>query len=217
MKLVHGSVQGSSVAAGGSDWQRKGQGRSGGQKALAWNPSTASDEKKGNTEAAVAAATRLLPTAGVSLSKSACPTSVYNSGDEDAADGAAVAADGAAVAADGDGAPQQVAQVRRPKDTAPKPDAAYDRDAPGKWDLRSSADHVGNIGWLFGNWGLLPRAAPKQLTCTSTLPVVGVKVQTHAVACWELLQRAATDKRPAASCSAQPQTTASCQVQTVAC
>jgi hypothetical protein len=85
---------------------------------------------------------------------------VYNSGDEDAADGAAVAADGAAVAADGDGAPQQVAQVRRPKDTAPKPDAAYDRDAPGKWDLRNSADHVGNIGWLFGNWGLLPKAAP---------------------------------------------------------
>ena len=81
--------------------------------------------------------------------------SVYNSGDEDAADGAAVAADGAAVAADGaavaadgDGAPQQVAQVRRPRDTAPKPDAAYDRDAPGKWDLRNSAEHVGNIGWL---------------------------------------------------------------------
>jgi hypothetical protein len=47
------------------------------------------------------------------------------------------------------------------------------------------------------------------LRTASTLPVVGVKVQTHAVACWELLQRAATDKRPAASCSAQPQTTAS--------
>ncbi len=116
--------------------------------------------------------------------------SVYNSGDEDAADGAAVAADGAAVAADGaavaadgDGAPQQVAQVRRPRDTAPKPDAAYDRDAPGKWDLRNSAEHVGNIGWLFGNWGLLPRAAPMRAHIETVLKKNPDKVQTHAVAC----------------------------------
>ena len=64
---------------------------------------------------------------------------------------------GAAVAAEGPDAPRERAHRREgrpPRDTAPKPDAAVAGD---KWSARNDADHVGNIGWLFGNWGKRPR------------------------------------------------------------
>ena len=64
---------------------------------------------------------------------------------------------GAAVAAEGPDVPRERAHRREgrpPRDTAPKPDAAVAGD---KWSARNDADHVGNIGWLFGNWGKRPR------------------------------------------------------------
>ena len=69
---------------------------------------------------------------------------------------------GAAVAAEGPDAPRERAHRREgrpPRDTAPKPDAAVAGD---KWSARNDADHVGNIGWLFGNWGKRPRTVAMQ-------------------------------------------------------
>ena len=64
----------------------------------------------------------------------------------------------AAVAADGEDAPREREHRRAgrpPKDTSPKEriTGAFDSWAA----QRNDADHVGNIGWLFGNWGNRPR------------------------------------------------------------
>ena len=40
------------------------------------------------------------------------------------------------------------------RDTAPKPSPMA-----AKWEARNAASHVGNIGWLFGNWGKRPASA----------------------------------------------------------
>ena len=74
---------------------------------------------------------------------------------------AAVAADGRAHAASRDmGGDQPKERIhkrreRAPRDTAPK----QTPQEKTKWATRNDADHVGNIGWLFGNWGKRPSDA----------------------------------------------------------
>ena len=40
---------------------------------------------------------------------------------------------------------------RKPRDIKPA-----QQKSQSKWRARNDADHVGNIGWLFGNWGKRP-------------------------------------------------------------
>ena len=40
---------------------------------------------------------------------------------------------------------------RQPRDITPA-----EREVHSRWATRNDADHVGNIGWLFGNWGKRP-------------------------------------------------------------
>ena len=81
-----------------------------------------------------------------------CPNSDW--GDEDEAAGPH-----AAVAEQSPGAPR-VSEARRlhrpPRDTTPMADGA---GAADKWTKRNDQNHVGNIGWLFGNWGKRPSNA----------------------------------------------------------
>ena len=42
--------------------------------------------------------------------------------------------------------------TRQPKDILPE-----QQRLQARWEARNDADHVGNIGWLFGNWGRRPR------------------------------------------------------------
>ena len=70
----------------------------------------------------------------------------------------------AAVAAAGPDAPRETAHRRDakpPRDTAPNADAG---DAPAWCAQRNDAEHVGNVGWLFGNLG----KRPKHAGCGST-------------------------------------------------
>ncbi len=63
----------------------------------------------------------------------------------------------AAVAAAGSAAPRHTEHRRAgrpPRDTAPK-DVPPEAAAPAT--ARNPAGHVGNLGWLFGNWGKRPR------------------------------------------------------------
>ena len=49
---------------------------------------------------------------------------------------------------------ERVRSKRRPKDITPA-----QQKLKSKWEGRNDADHVGNIGWLFGNWGARPADA----------------------------------------------------------
>ena len=65
--------------------------------------------------------------------------------------------DDAAVAASGPDARRETAHRRDakpPGDTAPN---AASVDAPAWCAQRNDAEHVGNVGWLFGNWWQRPR------------------------------------------------------------
>ena len=42
--------------------------------------------------------------------------------------------------------------TRQPKDITPE-----QKRLQARWKARNDADHVGNIGWLFGKWGRRPR------------------------------------------------------------
>ena len=65
----------------------------------------------------------------------------------------------AAVAEQSPGAPRcrEARRLHRPpRDTTPMADNA---GAADKWTKRNDQNHVGNIGWLFGNWGKRPSNA----------------------------------------------------------
>ena len=66
--------------------------------------------------------------------------------------------DEAAVAADD--CPTRVItrlSTRQPRDCAPE-----QQKLKSKWAARNDASHVGNIGWLFGNWGKRPSDAGRR-------------------------------------------------------
>ena len=86
-----------------------------------------------------------------------CGDSIVSENDPD--DMAAVAAanrEHAASMGEGDAQPRERIHKRceRPRrDTAPK----QTLQQKTTWARRNDADHVGNIGWLFGNWGKRPK------------------------------------------------------------
>ena len=59
--------------------------------------------------------------------------------------------DDAAGAAGHDGAAVTRLSTRKPRDCTPA-----DTNLQSIWAARNDASHVGNIGWLFGNWGKRP-------------------------------------------------------------
>ena len=67
---------------------------------------------------------------------------------------------GAAVAAD-DAQPKETHRTSRSK-RQPRKIAPEDEKLQWKWAQRNDADHVGNIGWLFGNWGKRPKNAGRR-------------------------------------------------------
>ena len=58
----------------------------------------------------------------------------------------------AAVAADGAQPKETKRSMRQPRDITP-----HQQLLISKWAGRSDADHVGNFGWLFWNWGKRPK------------------------------------------------------------
>ena len=57
----------------------------------------------------------------------------------------------AAVAADDAQPNKETRSTRQPRDITP-----IEQELKSTWEGRNDANHVGNLGWLFGNWGNRP-------------------------------------------------------------
>ena len=96
--------------------------------------------------------------------------------EEDGGDAAVAARRDAAAAAAGDAAPQAPVHNRPPRpmrNTTPVQEgqqgAAVAAERRRIWDLRNDSEHIGNVGWLFGNWGQRPRDARVRQHVMNTL------------------------------------------------
>ena len=96
--------------------------------------------------------------------------------EEDGRDAAVAARRDAAAAAAGDAAPQAPVHNRPPRpmrNTTPVQEgqqgAAVAAERRRIWDLRNDSEHIGNLGWLFGNWGQTPRDARVRQHVMNTL------------------------------------------------
>ena len=103
--------------------------------------------------------------------------------------------------AETEGEKEEQRSKRKPRDITPVEQELY-----SKWAGRNDADHVGNIGWLFGNWGNRPAkeamrnhldtVLKKQLAMV--IGLAGCQRETEsvlqrepaAVACWNTRSKA---------------------------
>ena len=67
-----------------------------------------------------------------------------------------------AVAAGGSHRPKQNMHTRIQRPTAPVFDSCLREERRKLWEAGNTSETVGNIGWLFGNWGKLPRDSKKR-------------------------------------------------------
>ena len=116
--------------------------------------------------------------------------------DTDAAPGHDAAAD----AAGHDDAAVTRRSTRKPRDCTPAQQVLQSR-----WAARNDASHVGNIGWLFGNWGKRPSNAGRRNRLDKVLkkqPAMIIGLSECQAESEDVLKRDPAERDPAAVAAA---------------
>jgi len=112
----------------------------------------------------------------------------------------APALDDAAVANGDDADAGTRRSTRKPRDCTPQQQTLESR-----WQARNDASHVGNIGWLFGNWGKRPGDAKRRTRLDKVLkrqPAMIIGLSECQEESEEVLRRDPEERDPAAVAAA---------------